>query len=427
MNHPNRRIIPLLERIHRGRGKKLETEDLNQFEVLLIDSCPRSSFRKGLKQMRHGTNIQTLAINREQDQAHRKRTYREISHLFDTLQTLPHLTTIHFLHCDNERDDLPLLTKYLLLSSPSPTAAPSLLLSQSPSPSERSHTKHISVAVCHQKLKEIRINANTISAELMQVLSTLPNLEILSLQAQTTPMEPLSFLPLLESSSLKRLCVYLMANQRYVGSPIQELIRVLGRNSDKSQSRLAALELRLNSIDRNVILQDVRELLIDNQTLSEISLCHGRWRDDDFVDTLWLAIVDVLSSSSTLTHHSPYLQKLVLRLPPNNIPGQKAQVALVNLLKNCNYTLCNLPTLRHYHEKNKQEGDNGEILEQINYYLDLNARGRGKVLANSHSNSKDEWLHHLLQGNDSLDWIYFVLQSNPAILLLNQRKPFHCV
>ena len=453
MNHSNRRRVPLLERIHKCKGKKLGEEGLNEFEVLLIDSCPRSSFRKGLKQMRNGKNIQTLAINREQDQANRKRTYRDISHLFDTLHTLPHLTTLHLLHCDHARDDVPLLTKYLLLSAPTAASATTstLLLATLSALPENS--------ICHQKLKEIRINANTISVELVEVLSKLPNLENLSLQAQTTPMESFSLLPLQDARSLTRLSISFMANQRYVTSPLQELICSLG-NSHPVKSRLTALELRLHATDKTGILNDVRALLVDNQTLTDISISHGIWRDNDFVDTVWLTVADVLSrcpmrSSDLQTcqfsdHHSPLMTKFVLNLPQNSIPGKRAQVALLNLVKNRNYTLCDLPTLRNYHEKSKQEDDGDTtVLEQINYYLDLNARGRGWIYGRdtvgngmrryiNHDTgaitkrrcirgtnhpcrpiSADDWVKLLLQGIDSLDWIFFVISHYP--LLCNCR------
>jgi hypothetical protein len=187
----------------------------------------------------------------------------------------------------------------------------------------------------------------------------------------------------------------------------------------KSNKMLRVLDMFANTIQDDALLDIVRAL-INNDAL-EMVVFPGL-NDNDFNDECSLAIAQLIDVNSSITalympcskftdvglvhlaaslSNNKTLKKVEIAVSKKI--GPKGIAALTNMLDK-NYDL----------ERLVVDSNEKSIKSKIEYYMRLNAVGRGQLI-NSGQANRVEWINMLISVHDDLDCLFYFISMNPTV------------
>ena len=281
------------------------------------------------------------------------------------------------------------------------------------------------------KLKRVRIAAENVPTEFMNLLSLMPSLEELKLYvtAQTS-----SFLPLLQSRTISKLLINninqhnetcgLVASKELLQRGLQQK-----RLTTTIKAPLRSFSLSATSNFFQDVSSDIVDLIRTNDTIKTLRFLPTFGRQIKPPSEQFLAdLASAISSSKSL-------QNLHLPFDGSYLRGETTTLEQQTLLLRAiekNYTLRNFTMMGW-------DPHTVTIASQKDYYLRLNACGRGRLLNTSIDNDDDDHPHENLKDCvdflmlateeqkdasysctqlEKLDWIYFVLCTDPTLITL---------
>lgn len=135
-----------------------------------------------------------------------------------------------------------------------------------------------------------------------------------------------------------------------------------------------------------------------NTTLVTLNLPHGTLSDDGLQH-----LAHGLTVNTTLKkmevgggHHA---------CAPASLGDNKGPAAVLTEMLERNYGL----------ERLVVNSNDSSIQETVEYYLRLNATGRGALLRNGHANNREVWVDMLISVRDDLDCLFYFITMNPTV------------
>ena len=333
--------------------------------ALKVDNwLDRCNFYYILELLRDCTTIRWLVITRSFFLSNRVRTFWEMKLLFDTISTLPNLKSLSVTWFHPNDRDYEHLERYL---TNSPT------------------------------IKRLRVKSfETPDPNFLRTLASIPPTILDELHLGSTRMSSPLVSEILEESNVQALTV-----SSDVFSPTFADLLWLA-----PKSTVSSLTLRMSSLTWIYIASDVLLCLErEDSSLKELSILPSKINVLDRPNTtFWSHLANALSDNTVL-------QRLTIGCPcPEGI-----NEILLPALEN-NFYLWNIKCSNTW----MLDGPNifTSLSNEIEYVLNLNRRGRGKIFGafdRPPISKKEDWIDLLVDQTDCLDWIFYVLTSNPHL------------